>query len=92
MCLCEARLPLERSDIMVEYGPVEMGGTTYICPVRSVSISRQPTVKVIHEWGEVFKVYGPFETLLDDVIFDKYHLFRSESRILPGFTPATVEK
>jgi VWFA-related protein len=88
----EPRLPLERSDIMVEYAPVVMGGTTYICPIRSVSISRQRTVKVISEWGEVFKVYGPFETILDDVMFDKYHLFRSESHILPGFTPANDEK
>ena len=28
------------SNIMIEYGPVEIGGKTYICPVRSVSISR----------------------------------------------------
>ena len=31
-------------DIMVEYGPVEIGEKTYICPVRSVSVSE---VKVI---------------------------------------------
>ena len=24
-------VPLDRSDIMVEYGPVEIGGKTYIC-------------------------------------------------------------
>lgn len=46
----------------------------------------------MREWGDVFKVYGHFETILDDVIFDKYHLFRSELRILPGFAPATLEK
>ena len=28
-----------RGDIMVEYGPVEIGGKTYTCPLRSVSIS-----------------------------------------------------
>jgi hypothetical protein len=26
------------ADIMVEYGPVEIGGKTYFCPVRSVSL------------------------------------------------------
>ena len=31
-------VPLDRSDIMVEYSPVEIGGKNYICPVRSVSI------------------------------------------------------
>jgi len=30
--------PILRSDIMVEYGTVEIGGKTYICPIRSVSI------------------------------------------------------
>ncbi len=28
--------PYVKSDILVEYGPVEIGGKTYICPVRSV--------------------------------------------------------
>jgi VWFA-related protein len=32
--------PLVRADIMVEYGPVEIGGKSYICPLKSVSISR----------------------------------------------------
>jgi hypothetical protein len=36
--------PLVRSDIMIEYGPAEIGGKTYICPVRSVSISRGKSV------------------------------------------------
>ena len=31
---------LLRADILVEYGPVELGGKTYICPVRGVAISR----------------------------------------------------
>lgn len=83
----EARSPLERSGIMVEYGPVSIGGTTYICPIRSISLSRQRTVTVVHLWLENYKVYSPFETILDDVTFDKYHLFRSESRVLPEYTP-----
>lgn len=35
----DSSLPLERSEVAVEYGPVEIGGRTYICPVRSTSIS-----------------------------------------------------
>ncbi|MGC1297800.1 MAG: VWA domain-containing protein [Alloacidobacterium sp.] len=84
----EARLPLEQSDVMVEYGPVVMGGTTYICPTRSVSISRQRTIMDIHEWGENFKVYAPYKTILTDMAFGEYHIFHSTSRMLPGFTPA----
>jgi hypothetical protein len=88
----EPRLPLERSDIMVEYGPVVIGGNTYICPARSVSISRQRTIMDINEWGEKFKVYAPFETLLNDVAYEKFHVFHSTARMLPGFTPAPEEK
>ena len=77
------RLPMLNSAIMVEYGPVVIGEKTYICPIRSVSISRQRTVKLIQEWGESFGVYGRFETILNDVTFGQYHIFRAQSRILP---------
>jgi hypothetical protein len=30
---------------MVEYGPVEIGGTSHICPVESVSLTVERTVK-----------------------------------------------
>lgn len=83
----EPRLPLNNSDILVEYGPVEMGGQTYFCPVRSVSTSRQRRVWQLNEWDMSFKIYGPFKTVLNDVTFDRYHLFRSETTILPGFVP-----
>lgn len=79
--------PVFRGDIMVEYGPVEIGGKTYTCPTRSVSISLTaeglsgailPTGRPTRE---------PNATLLNDVSFEDYHLFRSESRILTGVTP-----
>jgi hypothetical protein len=44
---------------------------------------------MVHEWGESFKVYGPFETMLDDVSFGNYHMFRGEAKILTGFDPGT---
>jgi VWFA-related protein len=84
----EPRLPLDRSGVMVEYTPVVIGEKTYICPARSVSISRQRRIMDIDEWGETLKVDAPFETLLDDMAFDKYHIFRSTARMLPGYTPA----
>ena len=84
----EPRLPMLSSGIMVEYGPVMIGEETYICPIRSVSISRQRTVKLVEEWGESFGVYGRFETILNDVTFGQYHIFRAQSRILPGYVPA----
>jgi hypothetical protein len=32
----------------------------------------------IHEWGESFKVYAPFETILSDMAYEKFHLFQSD--------------
>jgi VWFA-related protein len=85
-------VPVDRSETMVEYGPVEIGGKTYICPVRSVSVSRQRTVIPSTEWDESFKTFGPYMTMLNDVAFKDYHMFRAESRVLPGFDPSPDQK
>ncbi len=79
--------PLTRSDIMIEYEPVEIGGTTYYCPLRSVSINRARSVRMLTLWDESFRSYGPYAAMMNDSAFDRYHMFRSESRILTGFTP-----
>jgi hypothetical protein len=75
-------LPILRSDVMVAYGPVEIGGKTYICPVRSVSLMTMRTVLNDSAWGEDFLTYGPYQTAMDDFVFDQYHMFRSTSRVL----------
>ena len=80
--------PLIRSQIMVEYGPMELAGKTYICPQRSVEISRGRTERELHEWGMAFSIYSHFETMINDVTFGGYHKFGSEARILPGFEEA----
>jgi hypothetical protein len=77
--------PLIRSALMVEYGPVEIAGNRYICPLRSVSLSRGRTLRVLHEFGMNFVVYAPFETMVSEFSFSDYHKFGSESRILAGF-------
>ena len=92
-------VPLIRSQIMVEYGPVELGGKTYICPQRSAEVSRGRSKRDLYEWGMTFSLYGYFETMINDVTFGGYHKFGSEARILPGFeetdetkTPAVPTK
>lgn len=62
--------PLLRADIVVEYGAVELGGKSYICPLRSVALW---VARMDVEW-------------LNDVVFDQYHLYQASSRILPGFS------
>jgi VWFA-related protein len=88
----DPRLPILRSSILVEYGPVEIAGSNHICLVRSASIARVRTIFGIHEWGESLRVYGPYETMLDDVAFGKYHMFHGEARVLPGYDPTPPEK
>jgi VWFA-related protein len=79
--------PLARSATLVEYGSQVIAGKTYLCPVRSVSISRGRRMIMMHEWGEDVAVPGPYETVLNDVSFGDYHIFRSDSRILIGEPP-----
>lgn len=82
----EPGLPLVQSAVVVDYGEVEIGGKSYICPVKSVAIWRSRTVSILAltDWGESFRSYGPFATMLSDISFDHYHLFRADSRILTG--------
>jgi VWFA-related protein len=84
--------PLARSDIMIEYGPVQIAAKTYICPVRSVSIMRARSVATLTNFDESFRTYGPYATTLNNISFDDYHIFRVKARMLTGFNPAPEEK
>ena len=76
---------------MLEYGPVEIGGQTYVCPLRSVSIVRARLVRFLMDSdGPAFMSFGPYVTMLNDISFDRYRMFQAESHMLPDFTP--VEK
>ena len=80
--------PVNVTGMMLEYGKVEIGGKQYICPHRSVVILRSRPVKQMNVLGEDLVVYGPYETLLNDIDYSNYHKFGSQSRMLPGFTMA----
>jgi len=83
-----AFFPLRRSDIVVEYGPVEIGDKRYICPVKSVSVMTSRSVMILREWDEGFRTFGPYATTMNDITFDSYHVFRAESRMLVGINPS----
>jgi hypothetical protein len=76
--------PVKATGMMLEYGPVQLGEKTFICPVRSVIALRNRVVRDIDFGGNRSAVYGPYETTMDDIAFSDYHKFGSESRILPG--------
>ncbi len=78
-------LPVKEAAVMIEYGPVEIGGRKYVCPQRSVVIMRARTVRTVIFWGQKFDIYGPYETLLNDIVYTDYHKFGAEARMLPGY-------
>jgi hypothetical protein len=69
------------SNRMVEYGPVVIGGTTYVCPMKAVALSRVELTTVM---GRFRKRLGTQQTKLNDISFTQYHLFRAETRVLTG--------
>jgi VWFA-related protein len=83
--------PTTRADLAVEYAPVELGGQTYMCPARSVSISVARTLRSERDWsGRMMPAMGPPQMLLNDAAFGPYHLFRGDTRILSGAEERTA--
>ena len=81
-------VPLLRSDIVVEYGPVEIGGKTYVCPVKSVSVMTTRSVAFLKEWDEGFRNFGPTNN------DERHHLRQlsfvsSQSRMMTGVNPSS---
>jgi hypothetical protein len=78
--------------MMVEYGPVEIGGMTYICPMRSVTLDVGPFAWPTKNYRDSFiRRYSlsedPEADYVNNITFAQYHLFRAEMRILPGDIP-----
>jgi VWFA-related protein len=84
--------PVVQADVMVEYGPREIGGKTYICPVRSVSLQLDSVPAAIADddgrntrddlLERLLNSPETVQTLLNDVVFEQYHLFRSHARMV----------
>lgn len=77
---------VQRASMMVEFGPVKIGDSIYICPTRSVSISVSRTE---------FEAHGAIEStnrlLLNDVEFTDYHRFGSESTLITSNPSVAAE-
>jgi hypothetical protein len=69
--------PVMVSSSAVQYGQVNIGGKSYICPVRSVAVSEVRNLNM-----ELVDKVGP-ERLVNEVRFSNYHKFASTVRILP---------
>ena len=62
---------------------VNIGGKSYICPMKSVAVAkRRLPEKLSGTISSTAISHGPIVTELNDTLFDQYHLFRADTRIL----------
>jgi len=71
---------VSESSVMVEFGPAQIAGISYICPLRAVTIAKYFDP---FEYNRQDRPPTPYLTSINDVSFTEYHVFRSESRVLP---------
>ena len=80
-------VPQDLDEIQIDYGSLKIGGKNYVCPMKSVSAARGRSIISLKLWDQSFLTYGPYSTKINDMRFSKYHVFRSESRVLTGYKP-----
>ena len=77
--------PFRRAAILVDYGSVDIGGTTFTCPVRSIALSRAL------DDPDTINGDAPREWL-NETHFIHYHRFASTTRILAaGSAPPSAK-
>ncbi len=84
------------SGIEVEYGQVMIGGKGYFLPVRSVTSSLAHSLLIQGGWGHgqgcpSLAVAPGLQRSLNDVVFDNYHVFRSDATVLTDSEAAKLE-
>jgi hypothetical protein len=78
--------PFQRAAIQVQYGPVQIGDSKFICPVRSLALSLAAGSAALDPLNRT-PAEGP--TLwLNETLFTGYHRFAATTRILTDGTPA----
>lgn len=78
--------PLTQAATVVEYGPVQLGDRSFICPLRALVFS------VEEPQGRPFSASASYQTnapsmLLNETLFSDYHRLATTARILPSETP-----
>jgi hypothetical protein len=75
-------VPFQWAAIMVQYGPVQIGNSEYICPVFSVALSRALSGG---NPDPITHLPGDAPTLcLNESMFTRYRRFGSTVRVVPG--------
>jgi hypothetical protein len=81
--------PIYGAEVLVEYGPVELGGREYLLPTKSATISVAPIPMMVQSGHciDATCVHGlsvhPKDTVVRDTVYHSYHVFRGETRIVP---------
>jgi len=73
--------PVTRADILVEYGPVVIGGRRFICPVLSLALTQGLA-------GTNATLGIPPDMQINEASFTNYHRLGSSIRIIPESTAA----
>ncbi len=75
-------MPFQRASIMVQYGPVQIGNSEFICPVLSVALSMALSGA---NPDPITHLPGDAPTLwLNESMFTRYRRFGSTVRVVPG--------
>ncbi len=81
----EAEVPqgglVTAAGMAVEYAATDIGGRSYICPVKSVSMLQAHTAQQSGAFSRS-DYKGPTKTFLNDVMFSNYRRFGSEMKIV----------
>ncbi len=89
------RTPVLIASEMVEYGPLEIGGISYICPLTNVVlyVARVEGIQDSTSANEPQQSFSsgfklgyepPISTTINHTQFEDYHLFRADMHIVPG--------
>jgi hypothetical protein len=71
------------AGMIVEYAPADIGGKSFVCPAKSISILEAHVFQP-HGMYSQSNYQGPVKTFLNDAVFGAYRRFGSETRILTG--------
>ncbi|HEX4286383.1 MAG TPA: VWA domain-containing protein [Terracidiphilus sp.] len=84
--------PVVKAAIAVEYGPVMIAGTKYVCPVRNVSDTVAQSLQRDPRYAfALARQIQPLMTSVNAVAFENYHVFRSDTRVLTPAEAALAE-
>ena len=75
-------MPFQRAAILVQYGPVQIGDSEFICPLRSVALSTAPAGANL---DPLTRIPGDAPTQwVNESMFTNYRRFGSTVRVVPG--------